>query len=107
MSKYGVFSGSYFPVFGPVKTPYLDTFYAVLGEIKANMMAMKSFFMNEIYELKNEISLLLSLIDRNKNTEPGNGDTIKVLERKLAFLEKKNLILRSELENKQKTTDSH
>ena len=36
MSKYGVFSGPYFPVFGlntgkygPEKTPYLDTFYAV------------------------------------------------------------------------------
>ena len=37
MSKYGVFSGPYFPVFGlniekyePEKTPYLDTFHAVL-----------------------------------------------------------------------------
>ena len=37
MSKYGVFSGPYFPVFspntgeyGPEKTPYLDTFNAVL-----------------------------------------------------------------------------
>ena len=29
MSKYGVFSGTYFPVFGPEKTPYLDTFHAV------------------------------------------------------------------------------
>ena len=36
MSKYGVFSGPYFPVFspntgkyGPEKTPYLDTFHAV------------------------------------------------------------------------------
>ena len=36
VSKYGVFSGSYFPVFspntgkhGPEKTPYLDTFHAV------------------------------------------------------------------------------
>ena len=34
-SKYGVFSGPYFPVlglntgkYGPEKTPYLDTFYA-------------------------------------------------------------------------------
>ena len=27
--KYGVFSGPYFPVFGPEKTPYLDTLYAV------------------------------------------------------------------------------
>ena len=36
VSKYGVFSGPYFPVFspntgkyGPEKTPYLDTFHAV------------------------------------------------------------------------------
>ena len=29
MSKYGVFSGPYFPVFGPEKTPYMDTFHAV------------------------------------------------------------------------------
>ena len=36
VSKYGVFSGPYFPVFGlntgkygPEKTPYLDSFYAV------------------------------------------------------------------------------
>ena len=26
VSKYGVFSGQYFPAFGPEKTPYLDTF---------------------------------------------------------------------------------
>ena len=38
-SKYGVFSGPYFPVFspntrkyGPKKTPYLDTFYVVSGK---------------------------------------------------------------------------
>ena len=36
VSKYGIFSGPYFPVFsqktakyGPEKTPYLDTFHAV------------------------------------------------------------------------------
>ena len=36
VSKYGIFSGPYFPVFelntgkyGPDKTPYLDTFYAL------------------------------------------------------------------------------
>ena len=36
VSKYGVFSGPYFPVFelntekyGPEKTPYLDTFHAL------------------------------------------------------------------------------
>ena len=31
MSKYGVFSGPYFSVFGPEKIPYLDTFHAVLS----------------------------------------------------------------------------
>ena len=30
MSKYGVVSGPYFPVFGPEITPYLDTFHAML-----------------------------------------------------------------------------
>ena len=40
MSKYGTFSGPYFPVFGlnrgiyePEKTPYLDTFHAVLKSL--------------------------------------------------------------------------
>ena len=35
MSKCGVFFGPYFPVFGPEKTPYLDTFHAMLD--KANL----------------------------------------------------------------------
>ena len=67
---------------------------------------MKSFFMNEIYELKNEISLLRSLSDRNESKEPENSHTINVLEVKLVFLEKENSVLHSELENKQKTIDS-
>ena len=29
VSKYGVISGPYFPVFGPEITPYLDTFHTV------------------------------------------------------------------------------
>ena len=40
MSKFGVFSVSYFPVFevntgkyGPEKTPYLDTFLAVVNKV--------------------------------------------------------------------------
>ena len=32
VSKYKVFSGSYFPVFGPEKTLYLDTFHAISSE---------------------------------------------------------------------------
>ena len=30
VSKYGAFSGPYFPVFEPEKTPYLYTFHAVV-----------------------------------------------------------------------------
>ena len=38
VSKYGVFSGPYFPVLGPEKTAYLDTFLAVvIIEITANL----------------------------------------------------------------------
>ena len=34
VSKYGVFSGSYFPVFGPEKIMYLDIFHAVFCQCK-------------------------------------------------------------------------
>ena len=50
---------------------------------------MKSSFMNEIYELKNEISFLRSLSDRNERKEPENSHTINILETKLVFLKKK------------------
>ena len=54
MSKYGVFSGPYFPVFGlnteiygVKKTPYLDTFHAVknqYSDIFQRVRAMKTIF---------------------------------------------------------------
>ena len=34
VSEYWGFSGPYFPVFGPEKTPYLDTFHAVQSKFK-------------------------------------------------------------------------
>ena len=94
------------PVITLQKTPNLPINTDKLGEIKENMMAMKSIFMNEIYELKKEISLLRSLNDRNESKESENSHTTNVLETKLVFLEKENSILRSELENKQKIIDS-
>ena len=74
----------------------------IIGEIKENMMAMKSTFMNEIYELKKEISLVRSFNDRNESKESENSHTTNILETKLVFLEKENSVLRSELENTQK-----
>ena len=92
------------PVITSQNTPNLPIDFEKLGKIKANMMAMKSPFMNEIYELKNEILLWLS--ERNESKEPENSHTINVLETKLVFVEKENSILRSELENEQKEIDS-
>ena len=88
------------PVITSQKTPNLIINSDKLGEIKANMMAIKSPFMKEIYELKNKISLLRSLNASNESEEPKNSHTIYVLETKLEFLEKENFILSSQLENK-------
>ena len=53
VSKYGVFSGSYFPVFspnmgkyGPEKTPHLDIFHAVesSGKKHASVVMFLAFF---------------------------------------------------------------
>ena len=50
MSKYGVFSGPYFPIFspntgkfGPEKTPYLDNFHAV--PTKSSLNSKKPYFL--------------------------------------------------------------
>ena len=49
--------------------------------------------MNEIYELKKEISLLRSLNIRNESKESENSHTTNALETRLVFLEKENSVL--------------
>ena len=66
------------------------------------MMTMKSFFMNEIDELKKKCHYYDHCLTETKLKELENGHTINVLEVKLVFLEKKNSNLCSEFENKQK-----
>ena len=51
------------PVITSQKTPNIPINSDKLREIKVNMKAMKSTFMNEIYELKNEISLDRSMTE--------------------------------------------
>ena len=50
VSKHGVLAGPYFPVFGlntgkygPEKTPYLDTFYAVSAFLTVTIEKTESF----------------------------------------------------------------
>ena len=90
------------PVITSQKTSNLPINTNKLGKIKENIMAMKSTFMNEIYELKKEISLVRSFNDRNESKESENSHTTNILETKLVFLQKENSVLRSELENTQK-----
>ena len=52
VSKYGVFSDPYFPVFSPItgkygleKTPYLDTFHAVIYTLKLIKISNSSFLL--------------------------------------------------------------
>ena len=90
------------PVITSQKTSNLPINTNKLGKIKENIMAMKSTFMNEIYELKKEISLVRSFNDRNESKESENSHTTNILETKLVFLEKENSVLRSELEDTQK-----
>ena len=70
MSKYGGFSGPYFPVYGPEKTPYLDTFHA---------MMVKITFAETFFD-----SFLNSFLP-----EPLNQDTFTVKKSNSIFLSKK------------------
>ena len=73
-------------------------------------MAIKSYFMDEVHELRNEVSSLKSMFNNliSNRTEADNHvitDTLNnnILETKLVFLEKENSLLRSEIQNKQDT----
>ena len=91
-------------------TPNVPNSIAKFNAIKANLMAIKSYFMDEVYDLRNEISSLKSMLNSliSNRTETDNQittDTVNnnILETKIVFLEKENLLLRSEIKNKQDT----
>ena len=56
VSKYRVSSGLYFPVFGPEKTPYLDTFHAMFHnnitflELKSFLKCLNYIFLVQSYQ---------------------------------------------------------
>ena len=94
-------------------TPNLPNSIAKFNAIEANLMAIKSSFMDEVYELRNEVSSLKSMLNNliSNRTETDNHiitDTLNnnILETKIVFLEKENSLLRSEIQNKQDTTQN-
>ena len=60
-----------------------------IDKLKANMMAIKSFFMNEIYELRQEISSLQLKLQQEKLNQSGNNNVCEKDE-KIIFEKLKN-----------------
>ena len=61
VSKYGIFSGPYFPAFGPEKTPYLDTFHAVQNSKRNPPISVSSLLLLTFWCYKyKEVSEILS-----------------------------------------------
>ena len=77
-------------------TPNLPNLIAKFNTIEANLMAIKSYFMDEVYELRNQVSSLKSMFNNliSNRTETDNHIITgtfnnNILETKIVFLEKK------------------
>ena len=85
-----------------------------VGNLRANMMEIKSFFMNEIYELREEISSLQLKFQQEKLIQSGNNNVcekdekiiIKDLKTKLEFYQRENQLLRDETMAKQRKIET-
>ena len=85
-----------------------------VDKLTANMMAIKSFFMNEIYELRQEISSLQLKLQQEKVNQSGNINVceknekiiIEDLKIKLAFYQIENQLLKDETVTKQRTIET-
>ena len=85
-----------------------------VDKLTANMMAIKSFFMNEIYELRQEISSLQLKLQQEKLNQSGNNNVcekdekiiIENLKTKLEFYQRENQLLKDETMTKQRTIET-
>ena len=85
-----------------------------VDKLKANMMAIKSFFMNEIYELRQEISSLQLKLQQEKLNQSGNNNVcekdekiiIENLKTKLEFYQRENQLLKDETLTKQRMIET-
>ena len=73
---------------------------AKFNAIEANLMAIKSYFLDEVYELRNEISSVKSMLNNliSNHTETDNQISTdilnnNILEKKIVFLERENSLL--------------
>ena len=64
------------------------------------MVAFKAFFMNEIWNLKNEIERLKQAANQENNMNMENHSTVN-LEYQISLLQRENAFIKTELNNKQ------
>ena len=94
-------------------TPNLPNSIAKFNAVKANLMDIKSYFIDEVYELRNEVLSLKSKLNNlvANRTETDNHIITcslnkNILEAKIVFLKKENSLLRSEIQNEQDTNQN-
>lgn len=81
-------------------------------DINAKVMALKNFFMDELYALRQDISSLQkqnhqnSISTKSKQDAKYFNDTIQELKAKLASAEKENSLLKEEIKNKKRIIDT-
>ena len=85
-----------------------------VDNLRANMMAINTFFMNEIYELRQEVSSLQLKLQQEELYQLGNNNVCKKdekiiiedLKTKLDFYQRENEILKDEMMAKQRTIET-
>ena len=80
--------------------------------VRAKILALKSFFMEEIYDLRQEISSVRSQLEQERLHHSRNNDCVEKeennnqeLKDKLHSFHTENQLLREEIKNKQKTIE--
>ena len=84
-----------------------------LDNVRAKILALKSFFMEEIYDLRQEISSVRSQLEQERLHHSRNNDCVEKeknnnqeLKDKLHSCQIENQLLREEIKNKQKTIET-
>ena len=81
-------------------TPPLNEVH--VEDFTARLVAMKGFFMNEIFGLKMEIKSLKEKLQNSRNISPNsNDDNIKNLELRISFLKLEHSFIETESQNMQ------
>ena len=95
------------------ETPLILNIQKELDNMRAKMLALKSFFMNEIYDLKQGISSVRSQLEQERLHHSRNNDCVEKeesinqkLKDTLHSCQIENQLLREEIKNKQKTIET-